>query len=178
MGTSNVAAGDTITLAGYSIKSATALETITPVASALPIRMQAIGADASPVSCSEFTSDAGARAIFVAAIQFLDLRPPSNGSMFLGNPDQLTAVLAAIAISPQTSDFATNSALVSNPDGTPNTLASGDTATVVFPGVYSGFTPFSSSSSYCNSTLAPGTISDQGMVFPKYSIEPGSLFFA
>src|SRR5579872_5642935 len=63
--TADVSSGDTISLATFTLNGATALVTITPVASALPLTMQAVGSDASPLSFRAFASDVGAVGIFV-----------------------------------------------------------------------------------------------------------------
>jgi hypothetical protein len=118
--TSNVSATQTITLGTYTVNGATALATVTPIASALPLTMQAVGVDVAPVPFREFASDSGVNAIFVGAIQFIDLTPPSNGTKFI--PGTLLAVISAIAVSAETIDFATNTVPVLGANGQINAL--------------------------------------------------------
>jgi hypothetical protein len=175
--TSDGAATSTIVLGGYSLKGATALETVTPVYSALPLTMQAIGIDAQPLPFPEFASDSGIEAVFVGAIQFIDLSSPSNGSMFYGSPDSPTAVISAVAIQAQTVDFATQSTPILNPDGQPNTLVSYDTATVELPGVlYGNIIAFSSFTSDCGSPLTQGKVTSNALIFPNIPLNR-ELFF-
>lgn len=175
--TSNVSATQTITLGTYTVSGATALETITPIASALPLTMQAIGVDASPVPFKEFASDSGINAVFVGAIQFIDLRPPSNGSEFYGSPDTLTAVLSAIAISAETVDFASQTVPILGADGLTNTLAPGDTATVVIPGTYAGLASvFMSTTSDCLHPVSTGTVGNRALTIPNVPFNVEEFF--
>ena len=175
--TSNVSATQTITLGTYTVNGATALETITPIASALPLTMQAVGVDASPVPFREFASDSGIQAIFVGAIQFIDLTPPSNGTKFRGSPDTLTAVISAIAISAETVDFATSTVPILGANGQLNALTPGDTATVVFPGSYGGLASvFLSTNSNCASPTSMGTVSPGALTVPNVPINSEQFF--
>lgn len=169
--TSNVSAAQTIALGTYTVNGATALETITPIASALPLTMQAIGIDPSPVPFREFASDSGISAVFVGAIQFVNLKPPSNGTKFQGSPDTLTAVLSAIAISAEIVDFATNTVPILGADGQPNTLTPSDTATVIFPGTYGNLASvFLSTTSDCSHPTSMGTVSYGALTVPNVPI--------
>ncbi len=173
--TSNVSATQTITLGTYTVAGATALQTITPIAAALPLTMQAIGVDASPVSFPEFASDSGVMAVFVGAIQFIDLAPPSNGAKFLGG--SLTAVLSAIAISAEITDFATNTVPILGANGLVNSLSPGDTATVVFPGSYGNISSFfMSSNSNCTVPSSIGTVSPGALTVPNVPIGVEEFF--
>jgi hypothetical protein len=175
--TVSVSVAPVITLGTYTVSGATALETVTPIANALPIAVQAIGFDPSPASFREFASDAGIQAAFAGAIQFVDLTPPSNGTEFQGSPDSLTAVISDIAISPETTDFATNTVFILGADGQPNTLTSGDTATVVIPGQYGGLARvFVSTTSDCLHPISTGTVSFNGLTFPNVPIGTEEFF--
>jgi hypothetical protein len=67
--------------------------------------------------------------------------------------------VSAIAISPETVDFATQTVPILGADGLTNTLAPGDKATVSFPGSYGGIASFfASSNSACNSSISTGTV--------------------
>jgi hypothetical protein len=177
--TSTIAASDTIVLGEYDVKDAHSLETITPVASALPLTMQAIGIDPQPLSFPEFASDSGIQAVFVGAIQFIDLTSPSNGSKFGtgGSNDSSTAVISAIAIQPEVVDFLNGSTHVLSPNGTPNTLASYDTARVVLPGaLFGNVKAFSSYSSNCESPIAQGKVTSNALIFPNTPLNQ-EIFF-
>lgn len=176
--TSDGAATSTITLGGYSVKDASVLEKIVPVANALPITMQAVGIDPAPLSFPEFASDSGIQAIFVGAIQLLDLRPPSNGSLFgYGGNDTRTAVLSAIAISPERVDFVDQQTPILGPNGQPNTLASYDTVTVEFPGVlFEDLEVFTSTVSSCSSVLYEGKVAPNALIFPNVPLNQ-EIFF-
>jgi len=175
--TSNVLATQTITLGTYTVNGATALETITPIASALPLTMQAIGIDPSPVPFREFASDSGIMAVFVAAIQFIDLTLPSNETEFLGSPDTRTAVISAIAISREIVDFATSTVPILGANGLLNTLTPSDTATVVFPGSYGGLASvFVSTTSNCLSPISTGTASSGALSFPNVPLGVEEFF--
>jgi hypothetical protein len=177
--TSDGAATSTIVLGSYTLKGANALEKVTPVLSALPLTWQTIGIDAQPLSLPEFASDSGIVAVFVGAIQFIDLSPPSNGSKFFSNPDTPTAVLSAIAISPQTVDFATETVPILNPDGQPNTLVSYDTATVEMPGaLFGNITVFTSSTSDCGTQLTTGAVTSNALKFPNVPLNREIFFCA
>jgi hypothetical protein len=175
--TSNVSATETITLGTYTVNGATALGTVTPIASALPVTMQAIGIDASPVPFPQFASDFGVAAVFVGAIQFIDLTPPSNGTKFGTPPGALTAVLSAIAISPEMVDFATNTVPILGADGQINALNPSDTATVVFPGTYGGIASFFlSTTSNCSTPTSIGTVSSGALTVPNVPINSEQFF--
>lgn len=108
--TAAVTSGQTISLATFSVGGATALETVIPVANALPVTMQAIGTDVAPLSFGAFASDTGLLAVFVGAIQYIDVTPPSNSTEFgFGGSDSLTAVISATALEVETVDAATSS---------------------------------------------------------------------
>ncbi|HEX4810341.1 MAG TPA: hypothetical protein VH325_15495 [Bryobacteraceae bacterium] len=173
----DLTSGQTISLAGFDINGASALQTVTPVASALPLTMQAIGSDASPLSFKAFASDLGAHSVFVGAIQFIDINPPSNGTKFIGPPDTLTIVLSAIEISAQTVDAATNTVPILNSNGSPNSLLSTDTATVTIGGNFGGIaTAFSSSSSDCLHPLNYGTVKTGSISIPNVAINTEVFF--
>lgn len=177
--TSNVTPGQTISLASFSVLGATALGTVTPVANALPITMQAIGADASPLSFPAFASAPGATAIFVGAIQFIDETAPSDATEFLAKPDTLTAVISATAIQAQTVDATDNSVPILSPNGLLNTLSGADTATVTIPGNFRGIArAFASTTSDCMSPIAGsnGSISLGSVAIPKVPINSEEFF--
>ena len=174
---SNVLPTQTITLGTYTVNGATALQTITPIASALPLTMQAIGTDALPLSFKEFASDSGVMAVFVGAIQFIDLSPPSNGAKFGLPGSTLTAVLSAIAISAEIVDFATQTVPILGADGLTNTLAPGDTATVVFPGTYANIASvFMSTNSNCSTVASLGSVNLGTLTIPNVPINVEEFF--
>jgi hypothetical protein len=151
-----VVPGQNVSLSTFAVQGATALGTPIPKADALQLTIQSTANseitnnDPVPLSAGAFASEPGASAIFVGAIQFIDLTSPSFGSMFLSSPDSLTAVIAATAIQAETVDAATSSVPVLNPDGTLNSLATSDTATVTIPGFFGGIkTGFASTTSDC-----------------------------
>lgn len=174
IGTANLTSGQTISFAStFTINGATSLETVTPVASALPLTMQAIGTDASPLSFKAFASDVGGYAIYVNAIQFIDGTPPSNGTEFGtgGNSDNLTAVMSATAISPQSVDAATGTVPILGANGLANTLSGSDTATVTVYGNFAGIARvFSSSTAACTSTSSTGTVNAGSVTIPNVPI--------
>jgi hypothetical protein len=176
--TSSIVASSTIVLGTYSVKNANALETVTSVASALPLSMQAIGIDPNPLTFPEFASDSGVQAVFVGAIQFIDLSRPSNGSKFgTGTDDSPLAVISAIAISPEIVDFANSTTPVLSPSGQPNNLNSNDTATVEIPGaLFGNITAFSSYVSSCTTTLTQGTVTPNALIFPNIPLNR-EIFF-
>jgi hypothetical protein len=181
--TSGVNVSDVLTLGSYTI-NAKPLETITPTAIALPLSIQAIGIDAQPASVPAFASDSGIQAVFVGAIQFIDLRPPSNGSEFFGQvnnqpADVPLAVLSAVAISPEIVDVVDQKTPILGVDGNPNKLASYDTATVELPGVlYDNVTVFSSLTSQCTSIYSPGKVTPHALIFPNIPFGPEVFFCA
>ncbi len=177
--TSAVTSGQTISLATFTLDGATALETVTPVASALALTMQAIGSDAAPLSFKAFASDVGAAAVFVGAIQFIDQTAPSNGTEFGtgGTNDSLTAVFSAIAISRQVTDAATNTVPILGSNGSANTLLSTDTATVTIPGNFGGIAAaFSSTTSNCLNPVSNGTVYGTSISIPNVAINTGVFF--
>jgi hypothetical protein len=176
--TSNVSAAQTIALGTYTVSGATALETITPIAGALPLTMQAIGTDPSPVPFREFASDTGITAQLVGGNQTIDLNPPSNGTEFGLSPSfYLTAVLAAIAIAPETVDFATRTVPILGANGQTNALNPGDTVTVVIPGTYGGLASFFLSNySSCPISASAGTVSSGGIAAPNVPIGAETFF--
>ena len=166
--TSDNAATSTITLGSYSVKGASALQKIVPVANALPITMQAVGIDPQPLAFPEFASDSGIQAVFVGAIQFIDLKPPSNGNEFGtgGATDSPVGVLSAIAVSTEVQDYTTHATAILGPDGQPNTLADYDTVTIAIPGaLYGGMHVYSSITSQCNSKFTEGTVTSDALIF-------------
>jgi hypothetical protein len=166
-------------LAGFSVHGATALATVTPVANALPITMQAVGTDASPLSFPAFASAPGASAIFVGAIQFIDETAPSDATEFLATPDTLTAVISATAIQAQTVDATDNSVPILGPNGLLNTISSADTAILTIPGNFRGIArAFASTNSECTSPIAGsnGSISLGSVSIPKVPVD-AEIFF-
>jgi hypothetical protein len=155
--TANVTSGQTIFLQGFTVHGATALETVIPVANALPITMQAVTIDPSPLSFPAFASSPGATAIFVGAIQFIDETPPSDATEFLSSPDTLTAVFGATAIQAQTVD-STSTVPVLGSTGLLNTISNSDTASVTIPGNFRGIArAFASTTSDCLTPVAGAT---------------------
>ncbi len=175
--TANVTSGQTISLASFSVNGATALETVTPVASALPLTMQAIGVDASALSFKAFASDVGAQAVFVGAVQYIDINPPSNGTEFFSTPDTLTAVISAIEFSRQMQDAATASVPILGSNGLANVLSPTDTATVAMFGNFGGIAQaFSSSTSDCLHPISYGTVQNQKITIPNVAINTEVFF--
>lgn len=158
--TADLASGQSLSLDSFQVQGATALETLTPIANALPLTMQAIGTDASPLSVGAFASEPGVVAVFVGAIQFIDNTLPSFGRFYgTGTNDQLTAVMNAIAVSPQHVDAATNTVPVLSANGTANTLSPTDTYTLIVGGKWGGIaTAFASTSSNCTLNPMPGSV--------------------
>ena len=74
--TANVSSGDLLSLSGFSVAGATVLQTITPGASALPITMQAVSIDVTPLSLPAFASSPGAVMIFVRSYPISRCRGP------------------------------------------------------------------------------------------------------
>jgi hypothetical protein len=156
--------GQHATLNSFAISGATALETPIPVAAALPISMQSTNNaeitnnDRAPLSKPAFASEPGVNAIFVGAIQFIDLSSPSLGTLFASSPDTPTAVIGATAIQAEAVDAATSSVPVLSPDGAPNSISTKDTATLTVPGFFNGIkAAFTSASSSCTSPVAGST---------------------
>jgi hypothetical protein len=179
VGTANLLSGQTAFLQGFTVHGATALATLTPVANALPITMQAVSTDVSPLSFPAFASAQGATAITVGAIQFIDENAPSNATEFLGTPDTLTAVIAAIAIQPQTVDPTVNSVPILGSTGLLNTLSNSDTATVTIPGNFRGIArAFASTTSDCMSPIAgsSGPVSLGSITIPNVPINREEFF--
>lgn len=175
--TAAVTSGQTISLAAFTVAGATALETVTPVANALPLTMQAIGSDPSPLVFKAFASDYGSTIPFVGAIQFIDPNPPSNGTEFFGVPDSLTGVVSAIAIDTETTDTATSSVQILSPNGGPNTLSPTDTVSVTVNANTGGLARvFSSTVSSCTSTLSTGTYTAGNFTIPNVPINQ-EIFF-
>ena len=177
--TAAVTSGQTISLATFSAAGVTALQTVTPVANALPVTMQAIGTDPTPLSFGAFASDTGLSAIFVGAIQFIDASPPSNSTKFgTGGPsDSLTAVISATALQVQIVDAATQSVAILSPNGTPNSLSSGDTGTITMFGDFGGIARvFSSSTSDCLHPLVDGTVNYSSVSVPGVPLN-AEVFF-
>ncbi len=180
-------AGNTVSLLSFAVQGVTALETPIPVAAALPITMQStnnsqiLNNDSRPIPAPAFASEPGASAVFVGAIQFLDLTSPVLGTEFGTNPsvDTTTAVLSAIAISPETTDAATQSVPVLQPSGQINTLSSTDTATVTISGFFNGISAaFASTTSDCLSpvTGGAGTIAPTQITIPGVPINLEEFF--
>jgi hypothetical protein len=174
--------GQHATLNSFAISGATALETPIPVAAALPISMQSTNNaeitnnDRAPLSKPAFASEPGATAVFVGAIQFIDLTQPVIGTEFGNNPltDSPTVVLSAIAISPELVDAATQSVPVLQPSGALNTLATSDTATVTIAGLFNGIkTAFATTSSDCltptstGGTVTPSQLTIEGVAINR-----------
>jgi hypothetical protein len=141
--------------------------------------MQAIGTDVSPLSFKAFASDVGATAVFVGAIQFIDETPPSDGTEFGtgGVSDSRTAVLSAIAISPQLTDAATQSVPILGSNGLANSLLGTDTATVTIPGKFGGIArAFSSSTSDCLHPITYGSVDFTSISIPNVPIDTEVFF--
>jgi hypothetical protein len=189
VGTAPLVAGETASLLGFAVQGVTALETPIPVAEALPISMQATNNsqidnnDPKPLSAPAFASEPGASAVFVGAIQFIDLTSPVLGTEFGTEPsqDSTTAVLSAIAISPELVDAATQSVPVLQPSGQLNALSTADTATVTISGLFSGISAaFASTTSDCSSPItgATGTVAPTELVIPGVTINKEIFFCA
>jgi hypothetical protein len=176
--TSDLVVGDNASLATFMVNGAAALETLTPIADALPIQFQSAVADATPLVQGAFASEPGATALYVGAIQFIDQTAPSLGKLYGENgTDSATIVTSAIAISPQSVDTATQSVSVLNPDGTPNTLAPTDTAEVIIGGKYLGIiSAFSASQSNCTTVLDQGTATLQSFTVPAVPLNTEVFF--
>src|ERR1700735_294728 len=103
-----VTLGQSVSLGGFAIQGATALGTPIPVSAALPLTMQSTANseisnnDPVPLSAGTFASEPGATAVFQGGEVFIDLTPPSFGSMFLSSPDSLTTVIAETRIQAET----------------------------------------------------------------------------
>ncbi|MGA2599247.1 MAG: hypothetical protein ABSH09_19920 [Bryobacteraceae bacterium] len=175
--TANVTSGQTIFLNSFTVQGATALETVTPVADALPITMQALGVDLTPLSFPAFASAQGATAVFVGAIQFIDINPPSNATKFFGSPDTLTAVISAAAVQAQTVDAVNNRVPVLGSNGLTNTISSADKATFTIAGNFRGVAlPFASTTSDCLNPIGNGSASLTSITIPNVPVDR-EIFF-
>jgi hypothetical protein len=160
VGADPLLATQTITFGAFGIL-ATPLKTITPLANALSLTMQAGGIDLSPLPLPAFASDPGITAIFVGAVQFIDINPPSNGTQFLSSPDTYTAVLNAFAVQPQTPPLLSAA-------GTALTVSPTDQATVTILGNFGGIgEAFASSTSNCLTPIATGTVNSGSISIPN-----------
>ncbi len=155
----DVQIADNLILGTFSVTGATALATLAPQASALPVTMQAVGTDVAPLSFPAFASAPGVYVQTVGAVQFTD--PLVQGRQFKASPDSFTAVWAVILVSAQTTDLARGSAPVLGANGLNNTISGGDSYTATFFSKFRGYgQAFGSSTSNC---LNP-TPSSQGYV--------------
>ena len=177
----------TATLLSFAVQGVTALETPIPVEAALPITMQATNNsqinnnDPKPLSAPAFASEPGAAATFVGAIQFIDLTSPVLGTEFGTSPaeDSTTAVISAIAISPELVDAGTQSVSVLQPSGILNTLSTADTATVTIPGLFNGISAaFASTGSDCTTPItgSTGTVAPTQLTVPAVPINREVFF--
>jgi hypothetical protein len=181
-----VVAPQTVVLGTFAVQGTTALETPIPADSALPITMQSTNNsqvnnnDPHPLSAPFFASEPGAAAVFVGAIQFVDLTSPVLGTEFGTSPatDSTTAVISAIAISAELfAPFGGGSVAVRSPDGAPNTLSTSDTATVTVSGLFNGISAaFASSTSDCANPLSAGTTATNGITIPDVPINREVFF--
>ena len=174
-----VETGDLVEIDSFSVQGATALETLKPVADALPITMQATNNseiannDTVPLSAGAFASEPGIKPVFDGAIRFIDLTAPILGTKFGTDPatDSLTAVLAQFSVSPELSDPVTGTPVLT-PSGTPNSLSTSDTATVTVSGLFNGIaTTFSSTSPDCTQPLGTGTVSAGTVTYQNVPID-------
>ncbi len=157
----DLVAGQSVSLDQFSISGAGALETLTPVADALQLTVQAQSDDSTAYSAPAFASEPGISTIMVGAIQFVDTAAPSFGRRFQGGggSDPLTVVIDAVAIQTQTSDAATHSVPVLSANGQTNSLNPNDTASVTFGGLWTGYSSaFSSFTSDCAAAHSSGTV--------------------
>ncbi len=179
IGTAALTDAQSASLATFVVDGATALETLTPVADALPLTMQAVGTDTTPLSVGAFASEPGIQVVYVGAIQFIDQASPSLGTLFGTGVDSATIVTSAIAISTQVRDTATSSAPVLNPDGTANTTSPSDTATVSIGGHYYGYVAgFSSSTSDCLTPISTGSVTPDAIIVPDVALNVEVFFCA
>jgi hypothetical protein len=185
VGTTPLLSGQNTVLNTFSVGGVAALETPIPVVNALPISVQSTNNalitnnDAAPLTKGGFASEPGATAIFVGAIQFIDLTPPILGTEFGTTPqnDSPTAVISAIAISPELVDAATQSVPVLQPTGALNTLSSSDTATVAISGLFAGIkSAFSSATSDCQTAASTGTVEPTQLTIPGVALNT-EIFF-
>jgi hypothetical protein len=175
--TADLTSGQTISLASFTVNGATALETVTPVASALAITMQVIGTDASPLSFKAFASATGAASIFVGAIQFIDENPPSNATKFLSSPDTLTAVISAAVVQTQTQDTIATSVPILGSNGLLNVISPSDTFTLVIGGNFGNIARvFSSTTSNCTSPINNGTVNGGSVSIPNVPVNQEVFF--
>lgn len=174
--TAPVATTQTVSLRTFTAQGVGALTTPIPIANALPLSVQALGIDPSPLTQPAFASEPGAQAVFVGAIQFIDLTPPTLGRLFGTNPatDSATAVLSATAISAQTLDAATQTRPVLSANGNPNSLNGFDTATITEIGYLpasGGISKvFASRTSDCTNPFSVGTVSGNSLTVPGVPI--------
>lgn len=175
--TAAVTSGQTISLAGFTLHGATALETVTPVASALPLTMQAVGTDGAALSFKAFASDTGATAEFVGAILFIDVRPPSNATEFVQSPDSRQTVFSAFAFEAQTRDAVTGTVPILGSNGMANSLSNADKVTLTMHGEFGGIGKvFSSSNASCTNVLSYGTVHAQSVRFTNVAINVETFF--
>jgi len=164
----DVPAASTIVLGGYSVKGATALGTLTPIGAALPVSMQAMGIDETPVHFGEFASESGMLATFTGNSLVIDLgnaNGSGGGKKFYASPDTLTAVLGTVEMTSETSVFGSSVPLLA-PDGTPNSLNPSDTVTFQLPGYnFAGITVYGSSAANCSVMTYKGTVTPNLLAF-------------
>jgi hypothetical protein len=144
--------GQSLTLTGFAVQGATALETPMPITSdltPLPITMQATNNsqidnnDATPLSAPAFASLTGALGLFSGTTSSsIDLSSPTLGTLFwdaISGSDTATIALGELAIVPESAFFFQDPGeAFLNPDGSPQALATADTATVTVSGLFDG----------------------------------------
>jgi len=173
VGTAPLVPGQSFVLSTFTVDGAAALGTVTPVANALPLTIQA---GASSLSCPAFASSQGATAVFVGAIQFIDVKPPSNATEFLASPDTLTAVISAIAIQSQSVDTTETVPILSS-NGSLNSLSPSDTATVTITGNFRGIArAYASTTSDCLGSFSNGSVNLGSIVIPNIPINREEFF--
>ena len=166
--TASAQIGDIISLGTFGVAGAIALGTVTPLASALSVTMQAPGTDLSPLSFPAFASAPGISLITVGAIEFTD--PAVQGTEFInGNSDSLTAVYAAVAGQAQTT--AGDITPVLNANGTLNTISSADTFSVTFTSDFRGYgQAFGSTTSSCNTPSFSGSVTPTSITITNFPL--------
>ena len=118
---------------------------------------------------------------YTTLFRSIDLTSPVLGTEFGTSPaeDSTTAVLSAIAISPELVDAATQSASVLQPSGSLNTLSTADTATVTISGLFNGISAaFASTASDCTTPItgSTGTVAPTQLTVPAVPINREVFF--
>jgi hypothetical protein len=169
----------TLTTDVFSVQGATALETPIPAVDALPFTMQATNNslisnnDPAPIAAGAFASEPGILTFFEGNTNAIDLTSPALGTLFFGPPDTPTIAIGDVNLSVETTtdDPAPFNVAVLSPNGTTNSLATTDTATVTIAGLFNGIkTAFAATDDSCQSVVASGSVTPSQITIPGVPI--------